>query len=84
MTLCYVNLYELIDFYRLFSVLFNDPVRYQGPIAVMLDDQNMNIQHWVNVTDRESEVLQENRVPVPVWALQIPCGLSWCRTQLPQ
>ena len=50
----------------------------------MLDDQNMNIQHWLNETDRESEVLQENCVPVPVGALQIPCFLSWCRTQLPQ
>jgi len=73
-----------LDFYPLFSVLFKDLVRYLGPIAVMLDDQNMNIQHWLNENDRESEVLQENHVPLPVWALQIPCGLSWCSTHLPQ
>jgi len=47
---------------------------------MMLDDQNMNIEHWLNDTDRESEVLEENRVPVPLWTLQILCGLSWCRT----
>jgi hypothetical protein len=42
----------------------------------MLDDQNMNIEHWLNETDRESEVLQENRVTVPLWTLQIPSFYS--------
>jgi hypothetical protein len=26
---------------------------------MMLDDKNMNIEQWLNETDRESEVLQE-------------------------
>lgn len=82
MTSCNIDLYKLTGFYHLFSVLFNDPVRYQGPIAVMLDDQNMYIEQWLSKIDRESEVPQENCVLVPLCTPQIPRGLSWCRTRV--